>query len=1098
MKRHISRVLVTAAWLVLCGVACATVETGGGDPRLSEAQRSYDQAVQQRAAGQFSEAMASAEHALELREAVLGDKHPDVAQCLQVLGTIHFVQARYERAEPLLQRALAIREAAFGTHHRDVADSLNSLASLALKQGQYSQAESLYLRSLEIREEVFGKDSPEVAASMNNLGNVYLMRGQLEEAARFHERTLAVRERILPKNHPDIAFSLNNLASVYIKQGQYARAEPLYERAIAIKEAALGKDHPDVAKSINNLANAYVHQGKYPRAEAMYRRALDIWIATLGDKNPEVADAYYNLGNLALDQGHYAQAEPLYQRVLAIQEEVLGKNHPDLVDVLNSLSTLYAFQGQYERAVPLSLRSVEICQATHGENHLRVAYALDGLANLYAEQGQYAQAVPLYERAVAIREKSGQDHPDVAESLDRIANVYLVQGDFARAEPLHLRALAIREKAFGKSHPNVAQSLHHLALLYFEQGQYSRAEPLLARALEIREALLGSAHPDVAEALHDMALLRVAQRRLPEAVPLFERGLAVSESNLRQEVFGFSERGLESFLHLLRKNEEQLYALVRAHPDDAGVRRLALTAALLRKGRSVEEIANTSQIVSRSLGPEEREDFELLRALRTRIAEESLAGPGDRPLPEYQQNLKELMARGDALEADLARRSAPLRAHVTRPPPAELVSLVAAALPKDSALIEFVAYDDSPIGPSSDVQSVRDLRYLALLLFSDGHTQAVDLGPAETVDRAALQLQRVLSRHVSDYQPAARELYKLAFRPLVPRLGKVRRLFLSTDGQLSLVPLGVLDDGRRILEEGFELAYLTSGRDLLPRPEEAAPERSVVVMADPDFDARPAAPSGLAEAAPVERSGALERFFADVRTPELDKPFLPLPGARKEAEAIQRLFPQAQVLLGRDATKEALLKLRTPGILHVATHGFFREDSPTPEPGTRAVGACCALSEPDKSLRLPDPLLRSYLVMAGAQASATPSGGGRREDSLVTALELAGLDLWGTQLVVLSACDTGVGDVKRGQGVYGLRRAFVVAGAEAVVASLWSVNDETTREFMEGYYRNLLAGQGRITALREAMRTMRRKHPHPYYWAPFIAIGQDTPLRGLK
>jgi CHAT domain-containing protein len=233
-----------------------------------------------------------------------------------------------------------------------------------------------------------------------------------------------------------------------------------------------------------------------------------------------------------------------------------------------------------------------------------------------------------------------------------------------------------------------------------------------------------------------------------------------------------------------------------------------------------------------------------------------------------------------------------------------------------------------------------------------------------------------------------------------------------------------------------------------------------------------------------------------MRTAGVDQPFPPLPGARKEAEAIQRLFPQAQLLLGRAATKEALLKLRTPGILHVATHGFFREDAPAGV-GTRAVVACCALSEADKAQRLPDPLLRSYLVLAGAQAESERPGGARREDSLVTALELAGLELWGTQLVVLSACDTGLGDIKRGQGVYGLRRAFVMAGAEAVVASLWSVNDETTRELMEGYYRNLLAGQGRITALREAMRTQRRKHPHPYFWAPFIAIGQDTPLRGL-
>ncbi|MDY7225069.1 CHAT domain-containing tetratricopeptide repeat protein [Hyalangium rubrum] len=1094
MKSGIQRTLVRAALVLLSGVACATVDPGGRDPRLTEARQAYEQGQQQKAAGHYAEAVPLLEHALELREAVLGDTHPEVAQCLNLLGAVQVLQGSLARAELLLQRALAIREAAFGERHPEVAESLHTLATVYLKQGQPARAEQLYGRALEIREEVLGKDHPDVASTLNNLGNLYLQQGQFARSEALHERALAVREKSLPRNHPDIAFSLNNLASVHMKQGHYARAESLYGRAIAIKEETLGKNHPDVAQSLNNLANAYVHQGKYPRAEALYQRAIAIWTAAFGDKHPYIADALYNLANLIFYQGRYAQSESLYQRVLAIQEEALGKGHSDLVDVLHGLSLLYMAQGQYERGIPFAMRAIEISKATLGERHPNVALALDGLANLYSSQGGYAQAEPLYEQAVAVREQAfGRDHPDVAESLGNLASAYVSQGHFARAEPLHLRALAIREQALGKNHPNVARSLHHLALLYFNQGQYSRAEPLHQRALEIRETVLGEAHPDVATSLHDLALLRVAQQRLAEALPLFERALAVSEADLRQEVFGFSERGLESFLRLLRKSEEQLYALARAYPDDARVRRLALTAALLRKGRSVEEIADTSQIISRSLGPEDREAFEHLRALRTRIAEASLAGPGTRPPTEYQQLLKDLAAQSDTLEADLARRSASLRAHATRPRPAELVDRVAASLPKDSVLVEFVAYESHAAPALPDLGGPR---YLALLLFADGSTQAVDLGLADPLDRASLQLHRVLARHVSAYASAARELYKLAFRPLVPRLGKVRRLFLSTDGQLSLVPFGVLNDGRHMLEDGFELAYLTSGRDLLPRIEEVAPERSVVVLADPDFDAPPAVSPERGDAGARERSGALERFFSAMRAPGVDQPFPPLPGTRKEAEAIQRMFPQAQLFLGRAATKEALLKVRTPGILHIATHGFFREDAPTGV-GTRAVGACCALGEEDRSQRLPDPLLRSYLVLAGAHASAAQPGGARREDSLVTALELAGLDLWGTQLVVLSACDTGLGDIKQGQGVYGLRRAFVVAGAEAVVASLWSVNDEKTQEFMESYYRNLLAGQGRVTALREAMRTFRRKHPHPYFWAPFIAMGQDTPLRGL-
>ena len=221
----------------------------------------------------------------------------------------------------------------------------------------------------------------------------------------------------------------------------------------------------------------------------------------------------------------------------------------------------------------------------------------------------------------------------------------------------------------------------------------------------------------------------------------------------------------------------------------------------------------------------------------------------------------------------------------------------------------------------------------------------------------------------------------------------------------------------------------------------------------------------------------------------------PLPGTRKEAEAIQRLLPQVQLFLGSEATKERLLHLPPPSILHLATHGFFLADAPGPS-DSRAVSHFGALGEDLLASSPSDPLLRSGLFFAGArEVPSAPPDSLPSRSALATALELAGLDLWGTQLVVLSACDTGRGNIKRGQGVYGLRRAFVVAGAETVVMSLWKVDDKTTSLLMEAYYRSLLAGRGRASALREAMQWLRAKKPQPHYWAPFIVLGRDTPLR---
>lgn len=725
-------------------------------------------------------------------------------------------------------------------------------------------------------------------------------------------------------------------------------------------------------------------------------------------------------------------------------------------------------------------------------------------ANKAWDAGQYAESIKHGAHALTLREAVlGATHPDVARCLDMLGLHHLLRGESAQAEPLIERALAIGETTLGKNHPDVANLLNSRADLYSARGLYGQAKPLYERARAIQEAALGNNHPSVAGTLNHLAVVRLAQHHMAEAVPLFTRAFSISEHRLRQEALGFSEERLASFLQFLRTDEERLYALLRAYPDDGQVRRLALSVALLLKGRSVEESAAVSRTIHRSLSAEERDTFERLGGLRTQLAQLSLQGPGSLALPAYQQQLKEFARQGDALEADLAQRSAPLREQTELPSPAEIVDRIAAALPKEGALVEFISYVDRPLvlkpgAPES--QQLSEQRYLALVLFPDATIRFQDLGPAEPIDSAALHLRDALANRDTAFQPLAQALYQLAFQPLLPLLGETHRLFLSPDGQLDLVPFAALHDGHQFLVDAFDFTYLPSGRSLLPRPQESRPPGSVVVLSDPDFNASLKAdpPSQREALAQAERSSPGERFFSALRTDLAHRAWAPtpLPGTRQEAQAIQRLLPQAQLFLGPEATKERLLHLPTPGILHLATHGFFLDDAPEPK-DSRSVHHFGAMSDEPLAPSPSDPLLRSGLVFAGANTA--PSGSSLAssspESSLVTALELAGLNLWGTQLVVLSACDTGRGDVRVGQGVYGLRRAFLVSGAETVVMSLWKVEDETTSRLMQAYYRNLMAGQGRVEALGEAMRALRQSQPHPHYWAPFIAMGRDTPLR---
>lgn len=1098
MQRILGMMMGVLLWCA-AGVAVAR-ETP--DTRLMEAQTAFNEANKLKDASRYADAISKGEQALELRESVLGSNHPDVAECLHLLGELHFrlSQGGKVQAERLLQRALAIREAALGKHHPDVAQTLNHLAHLYTME----RAEPLYSRALAIREAAFGKNHPLVAEQLDYFISHYKVLGMYARAEPLILRTLAIREAALGQDHPLVAKSLESLSYVYLHQGLNARAEPLRQRAMAIREAVLDKSPPDAAEALIEVGNYYIARKLYARAEPLLQRALGIREETLGGSHPLVADSLIELSDVYLDQGLHDRAEPLILRALAISETAYAGSHIDVANSLGRLASIYMDQGLYDHAEPLLQRVLAIREADASMNPGLVGMALSSLGSLYLAQGLYDRAEPLLQRGVVMTEAVfGKSTFGLARNLANLGSLYGVQGLHDRAEPLLQRALAITEAALGRNHSDVGRALNDLADLYLARGQYDQAKPRYERALAIHEASFGKNHPRVARTLNHLAVVQLSQGRLAAALPLFTRAFAISEQRLRQESLGFAEARLASFLQFLRADEERLYALLRAHPENASVRRLTLAAALLLKGRSVEESAGISRTIHQSLGAQERESFEQLRVLRTQLAQLSFQGPGSLPTSVYQQRIEALSEQSATLEADLARLSTPLRALKALPSPAEIVDRVAAALPRDAALVEFITYVDRPLVPGSGVpepQRSGQLRHLALVLLPDATIHFRDLGPAQPIDLAASRLRDALANRDASFEATAQDLYQRAFQPLLPLLGDTHRLFLSTDGQLALVPFAALHDGQRFLVDAFDFTYLPSGRSLLPRPQESAPPDSVVVLADPDFNAPRSALPGVPDEPPAQdaRTRAGERF-STMRADLAQRAWVPtpLPGTRQEAEAIQRLMPQAQLFLGREATKGRLLSLPLPGILHLATHGFFLEDTPQ-LPASRAVVQFSALGDAPQPLSPREPLLRSGLVLAGANAVERSGAGPTQplpERALVTALELAGLNLWGTQLVVLSACDTGRGDVKLGQGVYGLHRAFLVAGAETIVMSLWKVNDETTRALMEAYYHHLLAGLGRASALREAMRQLRLAQPHPHYWAPFLAMGRETPLR---
>jgi CHAT domain-containing protein/tetratricopeptide (TPR) repeat protein len=917
--------------------------------------------------------------------------------------------------------------------------------------------------------------------------------GKYDEAIPLFERALEIRERIFGPDHRDVADVLNSMAILYYYKGDYVRAEPLCQRALIIREKALGPWHPNVADSLRDLAFICVDKGDYAGAELLCQRALTIKERELGPEHPGLASYIHNLALFCQTQRNYVKAEPLYRRALAIREKMPGPEHPDVAQTLNNLANIYRDKGDYAKAEPFYERALNIRKKALGLEHPDVAQSLNNLAVLYWYEGDYAKAEPLYQNALVIKEKRlGPEHISLATSLNGLAVLYFNKGDYAKAEMLHRRALAIREKALGPKHPEVAISFNNLALVYAKNGDYAKAEPLFQRALGIREKSLGPEHPDAADSLNNLAMLNAAKGDIAQAIVFQSRANDISERDLALNLAIGSERQKLAYLAIFSRQTDFTLSLhSQIAPDDPQALNLAFTTLLRRKGRGLDVMADTVSIMRRRATLEDQALLDQLACARSRLAALTLRESAMAKSETYLARLKPIEEEVEKLEAELSSRSAEFRAQ-----PVTLAA-VQATLPIGSALVEFAVF--TPQKPQTGKSEPP--RYLAYLLPAQGHPRWVDLGEAVAIDRAIGAWRKALrDPNRTDVKRLARAVDDKVMLPVRSLLaeapGETRHLLIAPDGSLNLIPFAALvDERKRYLVERHTISYLTSGHDLL-RLQISPPCKSApLVMANPVF--------GRVNTLAMQASQNSGNSQAgDQVWGEIDPTivfFQPLPGTEREALAIKAALPEASALLRGEATETALKQFKAPRILHIATHGFFFKDQEAPPaespggPGDDPLRLPVRMSK--WAAKIENPLLRSGLALAGANEHRSGD-----DDGVLTALEVASLDLWGTRLVVLSGCDTGVGEVMNGEGVFGLRRALALAGSKTQVMSLWPVLDNKTGSLMADYYRRLLKGEGCGEALRQIQLEMlkRTKLRHPYYWASFIQAGEWANLDGQR
>lgn len=921
----------------------------------------------------------------------------------------------YVRPEDLEEAQAAVKKAAEGRK--------------LLKENKLRDGARMVDEALVVLERTTGPDSDYSTSNRAVVLSVYRQLGDEEKVKAVEARAAAARSKWSPPPEraadPSTAKAMPILASALeaTKRGDFATAARLLEQAM-----------PDVEKSdvspknylliTGVLASLYDHSQQFDKGEALRKAVIAKMERTLGE-TAEVAEQYEFFATHYMMRADTAKALSAQRRCVEITRRSSAASGI-LVDRLLTLAGLLTGSGDLAGSEAVLREAMEMVKGLRPVAPLRMVRVARELMKVLDGQFRNAEGDAVAEAACALA--AAADRPDVTEEAEAACvRTALAKKDTRLAGEIAARRFTRVEKQYG-THPGLlASAAHELAQVRWAEGRKEEATALAKRAADAQERYLER----VLSAGGD------AQKRA-------HLGLVASQAYDLLSMGGNGEGGGRAQV------------------------RLAFETILRRKGRALDASAEAARVVRLFDKPADKALAERQLEIRRQIAALGLRGVGGPPGVDPAVLLAKLEAEHDEIGNRLAAQSPIYRAQA-KPVTIEAVQ---AAIPDDTALVEYVYYHARDT--SSPVFATKEVRFVAFVLHRTGEPVAVDLGDAVPIGGAVSKLRWTLADR-GDVLPHARRVHDLLVAPLAKHLRPSdKRLVVSPDDDINLVPFAALVDERgQFLVQGREIAYVTSGRDLLRIAAASAQERAntrPMVFGDPTFDGD----GGSSAGAGGDLDGAR---------------FPPLPGTAVEAKAVSELLAAASATQ-RDATKARLASVVSPVVLHVATHGFFlKREREQASANTRSLeydpGEPAAVPPP----RTASPLVRSGLALAGANQRASADG-------LLTALEVSSMNLDGTRLVVLSACETGVGETEVGEGVYGLRRALVVAGSESQLMSLWKVDDEETKRLMIAFYADLKAGAGRAAALRKVQLAMLagKETQHPYFWAAFIASGAWSPM----
>lgn len=982
-----------------------------------------------------------------------------LVEFLSTAGSSFYQLEDYAKAGKYFREAADQAKTRLGETEYHYSLALFNLASCLKEEGRYAEAEPLYLQSLPVLATAFGQSSLQYTRCFYTLASMYVDMAKYAEAESMCAAAVNFYKTILGETSPDYLGALGTMAVIYQGQAKYEQAEAIFLSLKNYHAAQSSPDQSTLQTLENNLGELYRHMGDYARAEPALEKAV-----ALAGSNPSAA---YSLNNLALVQkalGKYNEAEKAYRKALQIYIAQGKREHPDYTNPLNNLGELYRTMGRLQDAVYAFEEVISIRKKTLGTQHANYANALNNLALVEFAIGKYPEAEKHLEECLAIYKTTlGEKDKYYANGLNNLASVYKANGNLLKAEATYQACIRIYKATYGETSDKYGIYLGGLAGTYRQMKRYPEAIALTQQSLAILRNKLGEYHYDHIETEYNLAETYREAGQPAEAEKHYHNAMKGYLLLIEKYFPYLSEKDKTLFYFNVASAFETFNAFVLAQfaSNPSGNHkalvnrmynnRMALKSLLLKESGKMKEAVAFSRDTSVV------NDYRQWLAMREQIIRQYRMSEEERTaknlnLPQLELNANQLEQK-ITIALGLAKNTNAGITDWTR---------IKAALQPGEYAVEIIRTEEYTEGKWTD-----RIQYVALILdHQSTEPKLVMLKPGNELETKAINYYRLtLKGRREDLQS-----YPAFWAPIKKYLSAAKKVYFSADGVYQQINLYTLFNPvtRTYLIDELAVSMLTNTRDLLD-PVTANNNHQAAIFSFPDFGGIPVSPDSL-----LSRTGF----------PVLDE----LPGTKEETDSVKTILTTAhwtvEEKIRKAATEEAIKKIKRPQVLHIATHGFFLKDVKDTLGTVYGIQADIARQHP---------LLRSGLILAGAAAVASnPNNFTDQDDGILTAYEAAGLDLTGTGLVVLSACETGLGELLNGQGVYGLQRAFLQAGAASVIMSLWKVNDESTKELMIGFYREwLLHPEGnKQEALRKAQRQLREQYAHPFFWGPFVMVGK--------